>query len=1299
MSKLVPKLQTFDTLPLSSLIRSEKNVASKQNLRLLEGISEVNKKPVQDNCLLLKSRTSVFESESFLQLVNIEKFHDEAEDVPFIYKLQHCWVVLTEFDRISDEFIRAVKPKPSQTCDENNNPVYEIKLEQIEKTVCRFEHIFHIFRDLVSLNHLLQRFEPTEKSQYLKEDDLTPVMRPQLGLVRSKCETLKAIQLEQQKPWRLNLKDEILAKREQRKNSEEVLKDVDEVVKKCQVYPRLVTCSDIQRLEMSLQTLGEFYSEDNQGPSFHEVIAQETYTLLESTIQNLTFESMFNIDERKSEPLFEDSLCQFGERFHRIEKILEAYLNCLHCFPLKFPQKINTMQRFSSLQDKAVIKQALVCQLVECLHEFKDFMMIHKTEFNQNKDSETLSGSMPFHARKLAWIKELIERIERPMQVFQFCRHVFSDDTSRQVFMDNVKIYNLLMLRFTEYETFVLQDLKQQLIKYLPIIKQPILTPTLELNFPDEAVSIIRNARYLEQLGYEMENEFILNECLLNLPKFGEYRNKVDDCLAQYHDLVSQFRELAPVGNSDTLVELWRFSSLGQSLLMEFYPATNSITWNHANIDSFVIKVCHSLEESRNRIKLLKPLMEDQIKCTLAELRQFVLFEEDQILHTNWESSKLVNYCSNLLVEFQNYTRCKLGRLEGLLQTFLENLLGFEFSCKDYQIWNKKALELLTGVKQEVISSSSITLNHSTTSKKMKKFLLSKPMHDSIMTQINSNLQDRIVRFLTDFHYTVKSALHHSYIRSLISLLTKLSPAQVNLVQKDLLRQQWLPSNCEQAADISSRYQDFDEYIEKVGQTLFSELTIEFNAGFENLPPINFQPDIYSHNNNNMRIKFHFTARFLSPELTIEPACESATFAIRALRDKMVTAYKGLAFYENEILKEEESKTETLLLNLVGTSLADLDETIDKLLIQYFPQSMNILWKESPREKLRYLASECHIETSIEEFIPNAGINLSLKRPNISEEQRNMRQTWKIFSESLKKEIQTILALEGQLDTIPAEEVGAGFGGFVVLDMSPAKCVLANYARMWKDFLSQPLQLNGKRLLTVAVDYTSLVEGRLNYVQKAISSDPLLTSDHPIEGPDLIETRSSTRRESIASSIDDQGLKLLEFLTKFVQYLEEIEHRDYEIDFIYRPIEMTYTDLDLYEVEYSRKEHIQLLELRTRWENVMKNWQKLSRVLLVRKKSLFLQELDRETKSFTVEVVQYRNAFEAEGRAVVGLNPTEASNRLTQFEQLQTAHENKFQVLISVARLFGAKLKQFPELCETANVSYNSCSTKFFLRS
>jgi dynein heavy chain len=73
-----------------------------------------------------------------------------------------------------------------------------------------------------------------------------------------------------------------------------------------------------------------------------------------------------------------------------------------------------------------------------------------------------------------------------------------------------------------------------------------------------------------------------------------------------------------------------------------------------------------------------------------------------------------------------------------------------------------------------------------------------------------------------------------------------------------------------------------------------------------------------------------------------------------------------------------------------------------------------------------------------------------------------------------------------------------------------------------------------------------------------------------------------------------------------------------------------------FELRLPRTEVEEVDELRNRWQELLELAQEVTHTLLKERRSAFEQELDKQVKGFVVEVIQFRNAFDAQGPAVPG---------------------------------------------------------------
>ncbi|XP_035829673.1 dynein heavy chain 5, axonemal isoform X2 [Aplysia californica] len=126
-----------------------------------------------------------------------------------------------------------------------------------------------------------------------------------------------------------------------------------------------------------------------------------------------------------------------------------------------------------------------------------------------------------------------------------------------------------------------------------------------------------------------------------------------------------------------------------------------------------------------------------------------------------------------------------------------------------------------------------------------------------------------------------------------------------------------------------------------------------------------------------------------------------------------------------------------------------------------------------------------------------------------------------------------------------------------------------------------------------------------------------------------------------------------------------------------------YSKLREFELRLPRKEVEEVDSLREKWTELLELAEQVRDVLLKERRGAFEQELDKQVKTFVVEVIQFRNAFDAQGPAVPGIQPAEAVSRLHDFQHRYTIYDAKRKTLDSVSKLFGIACKPFPELDKT----------------
>ncbi|XP_060567478.1 dynein axonemal heavy chain 5-like [Ruditapes philippinarum] len=239
---------------------------------------------------------------------------------------------------------------------------------------------------------------------------------------------------------------------------------------------------------------------------------------------------------------------------------------------------------------------------------------------------------------------------------------------------------------------------------------------------------------------------------------------------------------------------------------------------------------------------------------------------------------------------------------------------------------------------------------------------------------------------------------------------------------------------------------------------------------------------------------------------------------------------------------------------------------------------------------------------------------------------------------AIKREVERYLYIEKKVLGIPRSlPVGP-----ILLQTDPIKDALHGFSMAWKTQFASVLHEEAKKKLDQAVLYRSNVRNRL-----------------------------------------ELHVQTLDQLNSALHLLEELRDMENKIDGIYLPIETMYTKLREFELRLPRQEVEEVDALRENWTELMDLAEQVREVLLKERRGAFEQELDKQVKTFVVEVIQFRNAFDAQGPAVPGIPPAEAVSRLQDFQQRYHLYDSKRKTLDSVSKLFGIPCKPFAELDKT----------------
>ncbi|CAF1326895.1 unnamed protein product [Adineta steineri] len=389
------------------------------------------------------------------------------------------------------------------------------------------------------------------------------------------------------------------------------------------------------------------------------------------------------------------------------------------------------------------------------------------------------------------------------------------------------------------------------------------------------------------------------------------------------------------------------------------------------------------------------------------------------------------------------------------------------------------------------------------------------------------------------------------------------------------------------------------------------------------VPNINEQ----SNNIDTQRIRIASTMQYAIPEITINPeviicqksVCDVAYAILNC--EKQISASAG---FDKETAHRLSSviKSDTNLSELINRlSSIDTDVTrISENAIRYI-RTFDFLWHDD---------SQLQYQTIIQQDENGEDYVITIDPDGIPSKETR---------EYLQSELERLVQIEERLNFFPHEiQIGC-----ICIETVPIINSLRTFIFSWKSQYAKLLHRFAKTELDQVVEYRQQIQARFN-----------------------------------------DNVSTLEQLDEALILLEELGEMENKIDSIYLPIETTYSLLtQVYNIPIPRDELQECSQLRDKWSELMLNADRVRKLLLQERRQQLEQELDKQVKSFVVEVIRFRNSFDVEGPNVPDLGPLEASKRLKDFQgQYKIMHKRK-QTLNSISTLFSLQPKPFPELDKT----------------
>ena len=251
-----------------------------------------------------------------------------------------------------------------------------------------------------------------------------------------------------------------------------------------------------------------------------------------------------------------------------------------------------------------------------CLQRYNEDLDNVSQWFKQQMDNPPIPKNMPPIGGRIAWVRQLIKRLNEPMTVFQQYDEVVNNDKNKKMINKyNQTLFSMLAYEkkyensFTESAALLKKEMQNTLIKMDS-------NHTLTVNFSSDVLRTYQEAAVFKRLGFELPKDF--DAILANEQNIKYYRSELTNLLIRHSNILDVMHE--------TFEEL--FIDAKNKLDKVIEPGGQTLTWSSLSVGKYVENVKSKIgmiEEALNKVNDIRTF---SINKSLSEITETSLIPE-----------------------------------------------------------------------------------------------------------------------------------------------------------------------------------------------------------------------------------------------------------------------------------------------------------------------------------------------------------------------------------------------------------------------------------------------------------------------------------------------------------------------------------------------------------------------------------------------------------------------------------------------------------------------------------------------
>eukprot|EP01012_Entosiphon_sulcatum_P023115 TRINITY_DN280_c0_g1_i7.p1 TRINITY_DN280_c0_g1~~TRINITY_DN280_c0_g1_i7.p1 ORF type:complete len:2218 (+),score=554.82 TRINITY_DN280_c0_g1_i7:76-6729(+) len=366
-------------------------------------------------------------------------------------------------------------------------------------------------------------------------------------------------------------------------------------------------CKRIQKLVEVFTTIEQFTS-----------LSEHNIDGMDSLIARF-FEIVDDLKRKASDlldytkPAFDKDYIEFNKNIQELESSLQVFINSSFENITSTVNALALLKKFQSILKRENLKNDLESKYMVIFHNYGlDLENVQKT-YERHKQNPPTVRNWPPIASNITWSRQLLRRIEEPMNKFQQNKTIMSNQKESKKI---IKSYNKVARALVEFEQIWLNAWKQSIASAKAGLQATLIVRSegkLYVNFDIEIFQLIREAKCLLRMGVEIPQSAKM--VLMQADKFKQFYNELQYALREYDRVVGSINHITRplmshlIAGLDTLIR----------------PGETSLTWQSLNIDAYLAKLHRGIGRLEDVVVKVNGIIDNRMQSNLKLISNTLL--------------------------------------------------------------------------------------------------------------------------------------------------------------------------------------------------------------------------------------------------------------------------------------------------------------------------------------------------------------------------------------------------------------------------------------------------------------------------------------------------------------------------------------------------------------------------------------------------------------------------------------------------------------------------------------------------